>query len=138
MLFLKKIATITPLLFTACLIYSAAHAQVDTVSIKKGNLKTSYLKAGNNQYVSWIQDAVTKKVSQLLLWERKISFGKKYGRDVIIVAQQRLYEDTSRATFVYTVSDSKTFQTIYDYRARRGPASRRLIITATKLMGPIP
>jgi hypothetical protein len=115
--FLKKTRAITLILFIIRL--SAAYAQVDTISIKKNNLQTGYLKAGNNQYVSWSQDAVTKKVSRLLFWERRVIFGKKYGRDVIIVAQQRLYEDTSLNTFVYTVSDSKTFQTIYDYRMRK-------------------
>jgi hypothetical protein len=40
------------------------------------------------------------------------------GRDVIIVTQHRHYDDSSTSKYVYTVSDRKTFETLYDYTFR--------------------
>ena len=109
---------IKPPIFCSLLLASAiaCTAQTDTVSITKNNLQTSYLKEGANQYIAWMRNFSADGISQLTFWERKISFAIRNGKDVIIVAQRRLFEDSARNTIVYTVSDKHTFQTIYDYR----------------------
>jgi hypothetical protein len=105
------------MLYFICLTaFQNISAQVDTISIKNNNLQIQYLKEGNSQFLTWSKDSITGNISGLLLWERYISFANLSGKPVVVISQQRISGDTNRKTFVYTVSDKKNLQTIYDYR----------------------
>ncbi len=92
------------------------YAQTDTIGIGRKNLRIDYLKEGTNQFAVWSKNETTGKVSRLILWERKVAFTERNGGKTIAVSQRRLYEDSTKNTFVYTVSDRDSFRTIYDYR----------------------
>ena len=107
-----------PNLFTLFLLLQVIliYAQTDNIGIGIKNLRTEYLKEGTNQFSVWNKNESTGKVSRLILWERKVAFTDKNGGKTITVSQRRIYEDSVKNTYVYTVSDRKTFRTIYDYR----------------------
>ena len=94
------------------------YSQVDTISVNKGNIHTEFLKEGSSQFLAWYQDPKTKFISNHGIGERTIKFATVNNRDVIIVTQHRHYNDSSTSKYVYTVSDRKTLQTLYDYTFR--------------------
>lgn len=94
------------------------YAQVDTISVNKNNIHTEFLKEGSSQFLAWYQDPKTKFISNHGIGERTIRFAKINNRDVIIVTQHRHYNDSLTSKYVYTVSDRKNFQTLYDYTFR--------------------
>ncbi len=94
------------------------YAQVDTMSVNKRNSHTEFLKEGSSQFLAWYQDPKTKFISNHGIGERTIRFAKINDRDVIIVTQHRHYNDSLTSKYVYTVSDRKTFQALYDYTFR--------------------
>jgi hypothetical protein len=95
-----------------------SYAQVDTISVNRRNIHTEFLKEGSSQFLAWYQDPKTKFISSHGVGERTIKFAKINGRDVIIVTQHRHYNDSLTSKYVYTVSDRRTFQTLYDYTFR--------------------
>ena len=111
----------------AFLITITADAQTDTISIERHSLQVFNLKEGNNRYAVWLQNTQTGIISGISLWDRTISFENRDKKDVIVVKQLRLYEDTLRNKYVYTVSDRNTFKTIYNYsRSGRSSGRRRM------------
>src|SRR5690242_8469045 len=98
----------------------SAHAQVDSVSIGRNNLSVSKIRPGKSSYSVWFQDATTGAISQVSLWNREILLSRFNGRDVIVVRQMRYYSDPKRNKSVYTISDRRTLQTIYDFMSRGG------------------
>jgi hypothetical protein len=94
------------------------YGQVDTISVNKKNIHTEFLKEGSSQFLAWYQDPKTKFITNHGIGERTIRFVKINDRNVIIVTQHRHYNDSSTSKYVYTVSDRKTFQTLYDYTFR--------------------
>jgi hypothetical protein len=109
---MRKILITLPVL----LLSMVCLAQTDTISIARRNLKLADLKGGTSQFAVWSKNELTGKVSRIILWERKVDFAEKDGRKTINVAQRRIYEDSAKNTFVFTVSDFATFRTLYDYR----------------------
>lgn len=94
-------------------------AQSDTISISKNNLRLDYLKEGTSQFITWDKNAATGTISHMIIWIRKVEFIRRNEQDEIAVTQLRYYEDTTRNTYVYTISRRSDFQTIYDYRKDR-------------------
>ncbi len=99
------------------LLSGLSYGQTDTISIARNNLRLDYLKGGTSQFAVWSKSTLTGKVSRIILWERSVNFAQRDSRKVITVAQRRLYEDSTKNTYVFTVSDRANFQTLYDYRA---------------------
>ena len=97
-----------------CICFSC-FAQIDTISIKNNNLKTKYLIEGTNTYLNWMKDAKSGLVSNISISKRSVHFQTLAGKELIIVAQHKLNNDSSKIKFIYTVSDRRTFKTIYDY-----------------------
>jgi len=95
-----------------------SYAQVDTIGVDKKNIHTEYLREGSSQFLAWYKDPKTGFISNHGIGERTIKFSNINGREVIIVIQHRHYNDSSTSKYVYTVSDRKTFQTLYDYTFR--------------------
>src|SRR6202012_1979197 len=95
-----------------------AAGQKDTISVKKHNLLTSYIKEGTSQFLSFTQDEKTKAITAYSIQERTVKFGNRNGLPVIIVIQPRHLNDYTMSKYVYTVSDRQNFQTIYDYTYR--------------------
>ena len=95
-----------------------AAGQKDTISVKKHNLLTSYIKEGTSQFLSFTQDEKTKAITAYSIQERTVKFGNRNGLPVIIVIQHRHLNDSTMSKYVYTVSDRQNFQTIYDYTYR--------------------
>jgi len=96
-------------------IYFSCFAQIDTISIKKNNLQTKYLVESNSTYLNFMRDAKSGAVSGISLSKRGVHLQKLAGKDVIVVSQHKLNNDSSKLKFIYTVSDRLTFKTIYDY-----------------------
>ena len=95
-------------------------AQVDSVSVRRSNLMMSSLKTGKSSYAVWSKDLSTNAVTQIAIWNREVLFSVLGGKNVVIVKQMRYYDDHKRNKYVYTVSDRKNFQTLYDYTTRGG------------------
>jgi len=96
-------------------VYFSCSAQIDTVSIKNNNLQTKYLVQGTSTYLNWMKDTKSGLVSNISISKRSLHFQKFAGKDVIVVAQHKLNNDSSKIKFIYPVSDRLTFKTIYDY-----------------------
>jgi len=106
------------LILIVCITFLKSNAQVDTISIKKHNLNTAFIKEGTNQYLSWIKNKTSGLISNISIWERQISLQSVKGKNVIVVTQHRYYNDSSRNKYVYTISDRNTLKTIYDFTKR--------------------
>jgi hypothetical protein len=90
-------------------------AQVDTISVKNNNLQTKYIVESASTYLNWAKDAKSGLVSSISISKRKVHLQTLGGKDVIVVLQHKLNNDSSKLKFIYTVSDRQTFETMYDY-----------------------
>ena len=106
----KSIYSVILLLSTYC------YGQTDTISSLKHNLKIKNLVESKSQFAVWSKNELSDKISNIILWERNVAFAKKDGRKIITVTQKRFFEDSTKNTMVFTVSDREDFRTIYDYR----------------------
>ena len=97
-----------------CICFSS-FAQIDTISVKNNNLKTKYLIESTSTYLNWMKDAQSGLVSNISISKRSVHFQTLAGKELIVVAQHKLNNDSSKIKFIYTVSDRRTFKTIYDY-----------------------
>lgn len=92
-----------------------AHAQVDTISIRNNNLQVNNLTEGTSQYLSWLRNTRSGLVSYISISERKVSFQKRSGKDVVVVTKRVLDNDTSKNRYVYAVCDRSSFKMLYDF-----------------------
>jgi hypothetical protein len=108
---------------------AVSFAQIDTISIKNNNLRIANLKEGTSQYVCWLKNTRSGAVSIISMSERKVSFQKIRGEDVIVIVKHSFNNDTSANKYVYTISDRKNFKTLYDY------SSKSAVIEAYNYLG---
>ena len=90
-------------------------AQIDTIGIKRNNLRTKYLVESHSIYLNWLKDTKSGMVSNISISKRDIFLRKMKGKNVIVVIQRKLNNDTNKIKFIYTVNDRENFRTYYDY-----------------------
>lgn len=95
------------------LLISHVFAQVDTISVAKGDLITSNLKPGLHQYLVYFENPAKKRIGNASIWNRDVRFKNLNGKDVIEIKQHWFGSDTLYNRHVYSLSDKKTFTPIY-------------------------
>ncbi len=92
-----------------------SYGQIDTIGIGNKKLRTDFMTEGTSQFAVWSKSEVTGRVSRLILWERKVAFAETKARKIVTITQRRLYEDSAKNTYVFTVSDRDLSQELVSY-----------------------
>jgi hypothetical protein len=132
---MKAMPMMITLLLQIFFLSSDSYGQTDTISVNRNNLRTDYLKEGTSQFLAYFKDKKTKVIYDHSIGERTIKFGRRDGKEVIIVIQHRHYNDSSTSKYVYTVSDRSSLQTLYDYTSRIASSTEAFNYSAKGVKG---
>jgi hypothetical protein len=110
----------TFLLILLILVMKYSFGQVDTISVAKGDLVTANLKPGLHQYLVYFENPAKKRIGNSSIWNRHVSLKNLNGKEVIAVEQFWFSNDTLYNRYVYSLSDKKTFASIYHKTKMRG------------------
>lgn len=102
-------------LFMFALGCGPSYGQVDTICIQNNTHQVNNLVEGTSQYLSWFRNTKTGQASYISVSERKVSFQKRKGSDVVVITKRLLNDDTSRNRYVFIICNRSDFRTVFDY-----------------------